>query len=123
MNSDVHFERLETSVSKAWSVEAQAELVRGLVPKYLRYATEIRNVILSTSTAALKLQLDLSDGEIILLALVSTIGNDIASVPDAKRRADLLVTHRRLASSLGLEPTDVHTFTEHSSTIARILVG
>ena len=114
---------LETDTIKGLPVTEQARVLRSLVPRYLARAAPLRRVVEDQSGALVRISINASDEEIVLLALLAAVADDIGTVPDRQRRLELLAINESVAHVLRLEVSDLRFLLRSVSDVRKILTG
>jgi len=123
MNVNGSSEPLETDTIKGLPVTEQARVLRSLVPRYLARAAPLRRVVEAQSGALVRIDINASDEEIVLLALLAAVADDIGTVPGRQRRLELLAINKSVAHVLRLEVSDLRFLIRSVSDVRKILTG
>ena len=114
---------LETNTIKGLDPVEQAAVLRSLVPQYLARAATIRDALETHSRGIVNISIKGTDEEVVLLALLTSVADDIGSIPDAKRMSALMRVQERVMAELGLEKEDVQFFIRNLELVFKVLAG
>ena len=123
MNSVCNDVPLATNTIKGLDPVEQAAILRKLVPRYLPRAAAIRNALETYSNGIVKVSIGETDEELVLLALLTAVADDIGTVPDARRRSALLAIHESVGEELGCKKADVQFFIRNLLSVMKALEG
>jgi len=99
----------------------QATALGDATDDLLHTAPSIRAKLGTLSGAIVKIAVQGSDREVVLLALLAILADDIATLPDPQIRAKRVVLHNEVIRQLGMVQRDAEFFRQNLSLVAEAL--
>lgn len=123
MKTGIRYHELETSdLIHQGNVEI-VESLRALSERYIGRAHALREMVESDSGRMVKIGISCEDKDVVLLALVVMVRDDIGGCHDAGLRTKYLKTLHSVIDELELDFQDVMHLGRYSQSIAQILLG